>query len=179
MQPLNESSVTLRRGILATWMLVEDEPNVFELLMAMFDMWGIAGRVFIDGEEAMAWLDDVDSGRFKGDLPELVLLDLRLPGEVQGWDVGARLRRSKLKHVPIVVITAYTFAPEEQAQIEQMVQPDLQLKKPLPKFNQLQSLLEETIAKKRESLAAMKPSDLESDGNSSASKRRTRRKSDE
>lgn len=135
-------------------MVVEDEPNVFELLMAMFDMWGVAGRAFIDGEEAIAWIDDVDAQRFRGDLPELVLLDLRLPGEVQGWDVGARLRRSKLKDVPIVIISAYSFTSERRAQIEAMIQPDLWLNKPLPKFNQLQSILEETIAKKRESLGS-------------------------
>ncbi|XWX02572.1 response regulator [Aggregatilineales bacterium SYSU G02658] len=138
---------------MSTWMVVEDEANVFELLLAMFEMWGIAGRAFIDGEEAIAWLEDVDSGRFKGELPELVLLDLRLPGDVQGEQVGARLRQSeKLKHVPIVIITAYTYTAERRAEIEKMVQPDLWLSKPLPKFNQLQSLLEETIAKKRESL---------------------------
>lgn len=143
---------------MSTWMVVEDEANVFELLLAMFEMWGIAGRAFIDGEEAIAWLEDVDSGRFKGELPELVLLDLRLPGDVQGEYVGARLRQSeKLKHVPIVIITAYTYTAERRAEIEKMVQPDLWLSKPLPKFNQLQSLLEETIAKKkRESLPPAK-----------------------
>jgi CheY-like chemotaxis protein len=142
-------------------MVVEDEPAIFELLMAMFDMWGIAGRAFIDGEEANTWIDDVDAGRLKGDLPELVLLDLRLPGEVQGWDVGARLRRSpKLKDVPIVVITAYTFSPERRAEIEALVKPDLWLGKPLPKHNQLQTQLEETIAKKRESLKSVAPKSL-------------------
>ncbi len=164
---------------MATWMVVEDEPTIFELLMAMFEMWGIAGRAFIDGEEANAWLDDVDSGRYKGDLPELVLLDLRLPGEVQGWDVGARLRRSeKLKHVPIVVITAHTFTQERRAEIEQMMTPDLWLNKPLPKFNQLQSLLEETIIKKRESLAPPTGTPSPAAPLQQTVKRRYRRRSD-
>lgn len=132
-------------------MVVEDEPNIYELLMAMFDMWGIAGRAFIDGEEAISWIDDVDRDLYKGDLPELVLLDLRLPGDVQGTDVGERLRESqKLSLVPIVVITAFTFSAEDREEIERRVQPDLWLEKPLPKFNQLQSVLEETIAKRRE-----------------------------
>jgi CheY-like chemotaxis protein len=154
-------------------MVVEDEPSIFELLMAMFDMWGIAGRAFIDGEEANAWIDDVDSGRLKCDLPELVLLDLRLSGEVQGWDVGARLRRSpKLKDVPIVVITAYTFSSERRAEIEAMVQPDLWLSKPLPKHNQLQSQLEETIAKKRELLRSSASVKRPMDAQQSAANRR-------
>lgn len=136
---------------MATWMVVEDEPNIYELLMAMFEMWGIAGRAFIDGEEAMSWINDVDNVLFKGDMPELVLLDIRLPGDIQGDDVGDRLRKSaRLGKVPIVIISAFTFSAEDRATIERRVKPDLWLQKPLPKFNQLQTILEETIARNRD-----------------------------
>lgn len=59
-------------------MVVEDEPDIYEVLLAMFEMWGIEGVAFVDGEEAIAWIDDVDNGRFQGELPELALLDIRL-----------------------------------------------------------------------------------------------------
>lgn len=143
---------------MATWMVVEDEPNIYELLMAMFEMWGISGRAFIDGEEAITWINDVDSLLFKGDLPELVLLDMRLPGDSQGDDVGARLRMSpQLGMVPIVVISAFTFSADDRELIEKRVMPDLWLQKPLPKFNQLQTILEETIAKSREKQRSTPP----------------------
>ena len=32
-------------------MVVEDEPDIYELLLAMFEMWGIEGVAFVDGEE--------------------------------------------------------------------------------------------------------------------------------
>ncbi|MBZ0301183.1 MAG: response regulator, partial [Anaerolineae bacterium] len=79
---------------MSTWMVVEDEPDIYEVLLAMFEMWGIDGVAFVDGEEAIAWIDDVDGGRFRGELPELALLDIRLPGAVSGAAVGERLRKS-------------------------------------------------------------------------------------
>ena len=60
--------------------VVEDEPDIYEVLLAMFEMWGIDGVAFVDGDEAVAWIDDVDSGRYRGELPELALLDIRCRG---------------------------------------------------------------------------------------------------
>ncbi|MEQ8675074.1 MAG: response regulator [Aggregatilineales bacterium] len=135
---------------MSTWMVVEDEPDIYEVLLAMFGIWGIEGVAFVDGEEAISWIEDVDQGSFQGELPELALLDIRLPGAVQGPDVGARLRKSDaLKHVAIVLITAYKLKPEEEKQIISDAGADILVYKPLPKFNELQTLLEETIAARR------------------------------
>lgn len=131
-------------------MVVEDEPDIYEVLLAMFEMWGIEGVAFVDGEEAIDWIDDVDAERFQGELPELALLDIRLPGEVNGVMVGERLRKSPiLGNMSIVLTTAYKLNTEEQEQAMQKAQADLWLPKPLPKFNELQSILEDAIAKRR------------------------------
>ena len=96
-------------------MVVEDEPDIYEVLLAMFGIWGIEGVAFVDGEEAVSWIDDVDHGRFQGELPELALLDIRLPGEINGPAVGERLRKSKvLGEVAIVLTTAYKLTPDEE-----------------------------------------------------------------
>ena len=79
---------------LSTWIVVEDEPDIYEVLLAMFGIWGIEGVAFVDGEEAVSWIEDVDDKRFQGELPELALLDIRLPGEINGPAVGERLRKS-------------------------------------------------------------------------------------
>ena len=39
---------------LSTWMVVEDEPNIYDLLITMCQMWGIDGKAFNDGEPAQA-----------------------------------------------------------------------------------------------------------------------------
>ena len=137
---------------MSTWMVVEDEPDIYEVLMAMFGIWGIDGVAFVDGEEAMAWIEDVDNKRFQGELPELALLDIRLPGEIQGPDVGERIRKSPLlKDMAIVFATAYKLTPDEEKAIMDQTQADKLIYKPLPKFADLQKLLEDTITNRRAS----------------------------
>lgn len=137
---------------MSTWMVVEDEPDIYEVLMAMFGIWGIDGVAFVDGEEAMAWIEDVDNGRFQGELPELALLDIRLPGEIQGPAVGERIRKSPLlKDMAIVFATAYKLTPDEEKAIMEQTQADKLIYKPLPKFADLQKLLEDTITDRRTS----------------------------
>jgi len=131
-------------------MVVEDEPEIYELLLAMFEMWGIEGVAFVDGEEADAWIEDVNNNRFQGELPELALLDIRLPGEINGIQVGKQLRDSPvLNKVAIVMTTAFKLNVEEENEALKQTQADLWLPKPLPKFKELQSILEKVIAERR------------------------------
>jgi CheY-like chemotaxis protein len=140
-------------------MVVEDEPDIYEVLLAMFEMWGIEGVAFVDGDEAIAWIEDVDHGRFQGELPELALLDIRLPGDVNGVMVGERLRRSPiLGDAAIVLTTAYRLSPEEQQEAIMAAEADLWIPKPLPKFNELQSILEKVIADRRAAKASRRSS---------------------
>lgn len=131
-------------------MVVEDEPDIYEVLLAMFGIWGIEGVAFVDGEEAVGWIDDVDNGRFQGELPELALLDIRLPGDINGPAVGERLRQSgQLKDVAIVLTTAYKLTPDEEKGVIKQAGADRLIYKPLPKFAELQKLLEDTISARR------------------------------
>jgi CheY-like chemotaxis protein len=131
-------------------MVVEDEPDIYEVLLAMFGIWGIEGVAFVDGEEAVSWMDDVDSGTFKGELPELALLDIRLPGEINGAAVGERIRQSNvLNQIAIVLTTAYKLTPDEEKRIMEQAGADRLIYKPLPKFAELQGVLEDTIAARR------------------------------
>lgn len=131
-------------------MVVEDEPDIYEVLLAMFEMWGIEGVAFVDGEEAVAWIEDVDHDRFQGELPELALLDIRLPGEINGVAVGERLRTSRvLGNIAIVLTSAFKLTPDEHSQAMETATADYWLPKPLPKFNELQGILETVIADRR------------------------------
>jgi CheY-like chemotaxis protein len=135
---------------LSTWMVVEDEPDIYEVLLAMFEMWGIEGVAFVDGEEAAAWIEDVNAGRFQGELPELALLDIRLPGKISGPEVGERLRKSPvLGQIAIVLSTAYRLSADEERRVIQQADADKLMYKPLPRFTELQQVLEEVIAQRR------------------------------
>jgi len=143
---------------LSTWMVVEDEPDIYEVLLAMFEMWGIEGVAFVDGEEAAAWINDVDTGRFQGELPELALLDIRLPGNISGPMVGERLRKSPvLGQVAIVLSTAYKLSLDEENKVKEQAGADKLMYKPLPKFNELQRVLEEVIALRRQKIVPQAP----------------------
>ena len=135
---------------MSTWMVVEDEPDIYEVLLAMFGMWEIDGVAFVDGEEAIEWIEDVDRGRYQGELPELAMLDIRLPGLISGIEIGERLRKSPiLKNMAIVLSTAYHLPSDQETSVIQKTGADKVLYKPLPRFNELQVILEDVIAQRR------------------------------
>lgn len=130
-------------------MVVEDEPEIYDVLLAMFELWGVEGVAFVDGAEALAWIDDVDSGRVRRELPELALLDIRLQ-EVTGPQIGARLRRSPvLGQIPIVLITAYHMSPDHEQAAMNEAQADLLMYKPLPSMSDLRRDLDTVIERRK------------------------------
>lgn len=140
---------------MSTWMVVEDEPDIYEVLLAMFEMWGIEGVAFVDGEEAASWIDDVDRSRFKGELPELALLDIRLPGKISGPMVGERLRNSPvLGQMAIILTTAYKLSADEEKAVVTQAGADKLMYKPLPRFADLQRLLEDVLEQRRARIRA-------------------------
>ena len=66
-----------------TWMVVEDEPDLYDTLLMFFEIWGVDGIAFTTGTDAIRWIDDVDRGTNDAGVPELALLDIRLPGAVR------------------------------------------------------------------------------------------------
>jgi CheY-like chemotaxis protein len=155
-------------------MVVEDEPDIYELLMAMFEMWGIEGVAFVDGEEAARWIDDVNNERFPGELPELALLDIRLPGSISGPMVGERLRQSKaLNGMTIVLTTAYKLSVDEEDAVMKQAGADKLIYKPLPKFNELKQLLEDLIAQRRKTASSINGSPVVNTNTTGAEKNAT------
>lgn len=134
---------------MSTWIVVEDEPDIYEVLLAMFEVWGIDGVAFVDGGEAVAWIDDVDEGRMPdNDLPELAIVDVRLP-EIPGQQVSARLRRSPVfKNMAIVLVTAYILHPQEEEDILAESGADLIMYKPLPGPAEFRAMLEEVLERR-------------------------------
>ncbi len=138
-------------------MVVEDEPDIYDVLLAMFEIWGIDGVAFVDGAEAVAWIEDVDKGSAVGELPELAILDIRLP-EVSGPEVGARLRKSeRLGRTAIVLITAYRLGPEEEEAVKARAQADTLMYKPLPAMPELRKILDTIIGRRRALQAVQQP----------------------
>ncbi|RJP52539.1 MAG: response regulator [Anaerolineaceae bacterium] len=109
-------------------LIVEDERDIVALFRHVLDIAGYQTEIVLDGKEAM--------NRLEVSLPDIVLLDLQLPG-MSGMEILKRMREDeRLKHVPTVVITAYpTYADSLP------VEPDLLLIKPVD-IHQLSSLVQ-------------------------------------
>lgn len=77
---------------------VEDDSNIRELVVYTLETTGMKARGFEDGKEFMKALET--------ELPELVLLDIMLPGE-DGMELLRRLKSSaRTKNIPVIMVTA-------------------------------------------------------------------------
>lgn len=142
---------------MATWMIVEDDPQVYELLTEAFERWQIESLLFVDVEQAMDWIALVDQGVNVGELPELVLLDLRFYGEMVGHLVGQQIRRSPvLKDLPIVLMTAQITSSQDHDMYQRTFKPDAFLRKPLPRFAELKRKLDALIQKRKKQTEAIR-----------------------
>ena len=130
------------------WLIVEDEPDIYATLVAMSDLIGDGGVAFTDAEEAIAWINEVDSGQsgYVKAKPRLALLDIRLPGELSGVDVAARLRQSAVfKSMGIILITAYRLNPADEKAVLDESGANFLLYKPLPKIPEFQAMVQQFI----------------------------------
>lgn len=131
-----------------TWLLVEDDASLRDMLKTMLEViWeNLTILAFKDGFEAMGWLDKVQAGLVGAPLPELALLDIRMPGP-QGHEIAQRLRQmDATADTAIVMMTAFRFDGEERARINQMANPDLFINKPVPAPLELKSLFDKVLA---------------------------------
>ena len=95
MPPLNREPITI--------LLVEDEPAHAEIVRRNLDVFPSSHRLVHveDGQMALDYL----FGAAPGGLPDLILLDLRLP-KVDGLEVLRQIQASgTLKNIPTVVLT--------------------------------------------------------------------------
>ncbi len=94
---------------LKTILLVEDDPQDVQLMLAALEQHHLADRVFVvhDGAEALDYL--FHRGAFEHRLrndPVLVLLDLKMP-KVDGLQVLRVIKADeRLKHIPVVVLSS-------------------------------------------------------------------------
>jgi phosphate regulon transcriptional regulator PhoB len=83
---------------MGTILIVEDEPDIAELVKYHLEKAGLRARAVGDGKHALDLI--------ARDRPDLVVLDLMLPG-LDGLEVCRRLRGSQAtKAIPVIMLTA-------------------------------------------------------------------------
>jgi len=93
-----------------TLLLVEDNPDDEALTLRALRKYNLANEVVVarDGQEALDYMfgDGKFSGRDTSQLPQVILLDLKLP-KVDGLQVLERLGANpQTRRVPVVVLTS-------------------------------------------------------------------------
>ncbi|MCC7546396.1 MAG: PAS domain S-box protein [Burkholderiales bacterium] len=93
--PSPSPAVPSRRRVLA----VDDNRDSAESLRMLLELWGHEARCAFDGREALDMAEHF--------APDVVLLDIGLPG-MSGYDLAARIRaREALRQVTLIAVTGY------------------------------------------------------------------------
>jgi diguanylate cyclase (GGDEF)-like protein len=109
-------------------LIIEDDRDISALFRHVLDIAGYHTEIILHGLEAI--------NRLKSVRPDIILLDLHLPG-LSGTQILEHVRADeRLKSVPVVVITGYARDAESLP-----VEPDLVLMKPV-NLDQLSNLVQ-------------------------------------
>ncbi len=139
-----------------TWLLVEDDPDIRNVVAVMMQLWGEKSLALPDGNAAWTWLDSVVAGTYKGDLPELALMDIRMPGHT-GDQIAARIRQTvALKDIPIILMTAFTLTEGEMQAMMARAGVDHMIKKPLPDMDVFKTTIYQVRDEKRKEASVRK-----------------------
>ena len=91
-------------------LVVDDEDDIRTVARLFLEMRGHDATEAVSGEEALAALECQS--------PDVVLLDLRMPG-IGGWGVLDVLQeRDRLRDLPVIVVSAHADAASAERAIE-------------------------------------------------------------
>ncbi|WP_254424047.1 response regulator transcription factor [Thalassospira marina] len=83
-----------------TVLIAEDEETIVESLAFLMEKEGFSVRIATNGQSAIDMIGQ--------DIPDMILLDVMMPGR-DGFDVARTIRANdQTKHVPIMMLTART-----------------------------------------------------------------------
>ena len=89
----------------ATLLIVDDEPQIRKLLETLLQHEGYQTLTASSGEEALLLVAQQP--------PDLILLDIMMPG-LSGYDVAEQLKRdARIRHIPIIFLTSMTATEDE------------------------------------------------------------------
>lgn len=126
------------------WLIAEDETDIRNLLDMMCQVWGHQTLTFENGQKVWDWLDRFEQS-VPSPVPELVLMDIRMPGK-KGNEIATRMRQFEaLSKTPIVLMTAFALSERERTEMMDSHGVDHILNKPLPDFDQLRRILDEIV----------------------------------
>ena len=129
---------------MAKILIIEDHPDTRELLRLMLEMEGYEIAEARAGEEGVR--------KAKEFAPDLILMDISLAGEINGWEATRRLRDDpEFDDTIIVALTAHAMKDDRETTFAYGC--DEYWTKPILDFPQFQRAIGEMIARGRQSLS--------------------------
>ena len=87
-------------------LVVEDQEDNRQIVRDLLSANGYELTDAITGEEGVALA--------KRDRPDLILMDIQLPG-IDGYEATRRIKADpELRHIPIIVVTSYALSGDDQ-----------------------------------------------------------------
>lgn len=125
-----------------TWLLAEDDHAIRDIIITMCELWGFDVIAFKDGYEARDYLSNTD---VEMPLPDVALLDIRMPGP-WGHELGAMIRQHPtLKDIGVILMTAYELAGSDEDTYIESAGADALLYKPLPPMDELLATVQRVV----------------------------------
>ena len=91
-------------------LLVEDNEMNRDMLSRRLERRGYDVIVAVDGEEGVA--------RAKVDAPDIVVMDMSLPG-IDGWEATRQLKAApETRAIPVIALTAHAMAGDREKALE-------------------------------------------------------------
>jgi two-component system cell cycle response regulator DivK len=95
---------------MALILLVEDNEMNRDMLSRRLERRGYEVIVAVDGEEGVA--------RAKADAPDIVIMDMSLPG-IDGWEATRQLKAAEVtRTIPVLALTAHAMAGDREKALE-------------------------------------------------------------
>jgi CheY-like chemotaxis protein len=95
---------------MARILLVEDNEMNRDMLSRRLERRGYEVIVAVDGEEGVA--------RAKADAPDIVIMDMSLPG-IDGWEATRQLKAAEVtRTIPVLALTAHAMAGDREKALE-------------------------------------------------------------
>jgi CheY-like chemotaxis protein len=92
-------------------LVVEDEPDTAETLAGLLHHFGFEVRVEADGAAALQWARAAE--------PDVVLLDIGLPGGMDGHELARHLREQPMSKPPLLVAITGSAREEDRRRSEE------------------------------------------------------------
>ncbi|MCK4261469.1 response regulator [bacterium] len=91
-------------------LIVDDEPHIIKVLTIRLEKAGYEVIAAMDGQETL--------NKVRKEMPDLIILDLMLPG-IDGYKVCRLLKfDERYKHIPIIVLTARVEEEDRKRSME-------------------------------------------------------------